>query len=123
MSWKKMSGEASMLYTKINEIQTEIKQLLQILTTPTKLSQNERLILLRLPTHLIKTYFTLQNFGEATATDVSKQTGKARAIESNYLNQLVMMGFCLKWRNHRKVIFLCGKIEKGVIIPDAKKGL
>jgi regulator of PEP synthase PpsR (kinase-PPPase family) len=95
------------LSAKVSEIQGEIRQLLQILTTPVKLTQNERLILLRLPTHLIKTYFTLQTFKKATATQVSEQTGKARAVESAYLNQLAMMGFCLKNRDGREVAFWC----------------
>lgn len=102
------------LNAKVNEIEREIRQLLQILTTPVKLTHNERLILLRLPTHLIKTYFTLQTFKKATATQVSKQTGKARAAESAYLNQLATMGFCLKNRDGREVVFWCNiEREKG----------
>jgi len=100
------------LDAKVNEIQREIRQLLQILTTPVKLTQNERLILLRLPTHLVKTYFTLQTFKKATATQVSKLTGKARALESAYLCQLVTMGFCLKRRNSREVMFWCNMEEE-----------
>jgi hypothetical protein len=102
------------LNAKINEVQAEIRQLLQVLTTPTKLTHNERLILLRLPAHLIKTYFTLQTLGKATANEISKHTNKARAIESSYLNQLVTMGFCLKKRNGRTVIFTCNS-EGGML--------
>jgi hypothetical protein len=106
-----MKGYAC-LASKIDEIQKEMRQLLQILTTPVKLTQNERLMLLRLPTHLAKTYFTLQDAKKATATQISKLTGKARPVESSYLNQLVTMGFCLKIRNGREAVFCCNAEEE-----------
>lgn len=101
------------LASKIDEIRDEIQQLLRILTTPVKLTQNERLMLLNLPTHLAKTYFTLQDAKKATATQISKLTGKMRSVESGYLNQLVTMGFCLKDPNSREVVFSCNAEEEG----------
>jgi len=55
--------------------------------------------LLRLPDHLRQTYLTVISKGECDATVVSNQTGRCRAIESNYLNQLARMG----WLNKRRV--------------------
>ena len=42
---------------------------------------------------------------EATATDLSKETGRVRAVESDYLNQLVAMGLVKKKRKGRDVYF------------------
>jgi hypothetical protein len=43
--------------------------------------------------------------GRATADEVSAQTKRARAVESAYLNQLVIMGYLKKERNGRKAYF------------------
>ena len=61
--------------------------------------------LLSLPDHLRKTAMTACSLGEATADDVARQTGRARAIESNYLNQLVEMGHLMKKKLGRKTYF------------------
>jgi hypothetical protein len=55
--------------------------------------------LLLLPDHLRKTYMTVASKGECNATLVSNLTGRCRAVESNYLNQLVRMG----WLNKRRI--------------------
>jgi hypothetical protein len=55
--------------------------------------------LLLLPDHLRKTYTTVAAKGECDATIVSNATGRCRAIESTYLNQLTRMG----WLNKRRV--------------------
>ena len=55
--------------------------------------------LLQLPDHLRKTYLSVASRGECDATIVSNTTGRCRAIESNYLNQLARMG----WLNKRRV--------------------
>jgi hypothetical protein len=55
--------------------------------------------LLQLPDHLRQTYLTVTSRGESEATVVSNITGRSRAIESNYLNQLARMG----WLNKRRV--------------------
>jgi len=66
--------------------------------------------LLSLPDHLRKTAMVIcrMNAG-ATADDVAKETGKARAVESSYLNQLVTMGHLKKKRKGRKVHFYLEK--------------
>ena len=55
--------------------------------------------LLQLPDHLRRTYLTVASRGECQATVVSNLTGRSRAVESNYLNQLARMG----WLNKRRV--------------------
>jgi hypothetical protein len=55
--------------------------------------------LLQLPDHLRRTYLTVASRGECNATVVSNLTGRCRAVESNYLNQLSRMG----WLNKRRI--------------------
>ncbi len=55
--------------------------------------------LLQLPDHLRRTYLTVASRGECDATVVSNLTGRCRAVESNYLNQLSRMG----WLNRRRI--------------------
>jgi len=61
--------------------------------------------LLSLPDHLRKSALSLSTLREATATDLSKETGRVRAVESDYLNQLVSMGLVKKKRKGRDVYF------------------
>jgi len=61
--------------------------------------------LLSMPDHLRKTAMTLCRCGRATAEEISEQTSRARAVESAYLNQLVIMGYLKKERNGRKAYF------------------
>jgi response regulator of citrate/malate metabolism len=65
--------------------------------------------LLSLPDHLRKTAVTLCKLEEATADEVSEQTKRARAVESGYLNQLVVMGYLKKERRGRKAYFFVDK--------------
>ncbi len=61
--------------------------------------------LLSLPDHLRKTAMVLCKEGEAIADQVAKKTGRARAVESGYLNQLCTMGYVKKKRKGRDVYF------------------
>ena len=61
--------------------------------------------LLSLPDHLRKSALALSTLREATATELSKETGRVRAVESDYLNQLVSMGLVKKKRKGRDVYF------------------
>jgi len=61
--------------------------------------------LLSLPDHLRKTAVTLCKLEQATADEVARQTKRARAVESGYLNQLVLMGYVKKERRGRKAYF------------------
>ena len=70
-----------------------------------KLDKDELIRLMSLPNHLRKTMLVVIALGEATATDVSKQTGKSRASESDYMNQLERLGFLKRRFSVRKVYF------------------
>jgi trehalose-6-phosphatase len=48
---------------------------------------------------------TVASKGEPTATEVSCLTGRCRSIESNYLNQLVRIGWLTRRRNSKNVFF------------------
>jgi len=61
--------------------------------------------LLSMPDHLRKTAMTICRCGRATANEISQQTSRARAVESAYLNQLVIMGYLKKERKGRKAYF------------------
>jgi hypothetical protein len=61
--------------------------------------------LLSMPDHLRKTAMTICRCGRATAEEISEQTSRARAVESAYLNQLVIMGYLKKERKGRKAYF------------------
>ncbi len=65
--------------------------------------------LLSLPDHLRKTAVTICKLGHATAEEVAEQTKRARAVESGYLNQLVLMGYLKKERKGRKAYFFVEK--------------
>jgi len=65
--------------------------------------------LLSLPDHLRKTAVTLCKLDQATADEVAEQTKRARAVESGYLNQLVLMGYVKKERRGRKAYFYVEK--------------
>ena len=69
--------------------------------------------LLSLPDHLRKTAITLCNLGQATAEEIDEQTKRARAVESGYLNQLVLMGYLKKERRGRKAYFYVEKEGSG----------
>jgi uncharacterized protein (DUF1015 family) len=61
--------------------------------------------LLSMPDHLRKTAMTVCRLGRATAEEIAQQTSRARAVESAYLNQLVLMGHLKKERQGRKAYF------------------
>ena len=61
--------------------------------------------LLSMPDHLRKTAMTICRCGRATAEEIAGQTTRARAVESSYLNQLVIMGYLKKERKGRKAYF------------------
>jgi regulator of replication initiation timing len=60
----------------------------------------------KLPDHLRKTVNGLKKVGQGTASDVCKYTTRARAVESNYLNQLEREGFIKSFRKGRRKIFM-----------------
>jgi len=84
---------------------------------PIEISESK---LFSLPDHLRRTYMSVSYKGECNATEASNLTGRCRALESNYLNQLTRMG----WLNKRKVsktTIYCLAQEKPIIELATKK--
>ncbi len=75
--------------------------------------------LLSLPDHLRKTAVTLCKLDHATADQVAEHTKRARAVESGYLNQLVLMGYVKKERRGRKAYFYVEKEETQNGVKDS----
>ena len=69
--------------------------------------------LLSMPDHLRKTAMTVCRLGRATAEEIAQQTHRARAVESAYLNQLVLMGYLKKERKGRKAYFFTERESQG----------
>jgi hypothetical protein len=69
--------------------------------------------LLSMPDHLRKTAMTICRCGRATAEEIASQTTRARAVESAYLNQLVIMGYVKKERHGRKAYFYLDREGQG----------
>jgi len=69
--------------------------------------------LLSMPDHLRKTAMTVCRLGRATAEEIAQQTHRARAVESAYLNQLVIMGYLKKERKGRKAYFYVDREIQG----------
>jgi hypothetical protein len=93
------------IYRELFEIRhrlEEIDRKLAARVEPVSVSDSE---LFSLPNHLRTTYLTVASKGECCAVDVSCSTGKSRAIESCYLNQLVHMGWLIKRREGKRSMF------------------
>ena len=88
--------------------------------SPQPLEVNDTEIL-QLPDHLRRTYLTLASRGECDATVVSNLTGRCRAVESNYLNQLARMGWLNKRRISKTINFrpICEKAISEPLISKA----
>ncbi len=69
--------------------------------------------LLSMPDHLRKTAMAICRCVRATAEEISGQTSRARAVESAYLNQLVIMGYLKKERKGRKAYFYIDRETQG----------
>ena len=69
--------------------------------------------LLSMPDHLRKTAMAICRCGRATAEEIAEQTKRARAVESAYLNQLVIMGHLKKERKGRKAYFYVDRETQG----------
>jgi hypothetical protein len=77
--------------------------------------------LLSFPDHLRKSAMTIFKLGRASAKDVAKETGRARAIESAYLNQLARMGYLKKEKTSgRRAFFSIGMDQSNVETKNPK---
>jgi len=83
------------------------------LTPPFTDAPLDVMTLLSMPDHLRKTAMTLCRLGRATADEIASQTQRARAVESAYLNQLVIMGYLKKERKGRKAYFYVERENHG----------
>jgi len=119
--YRKLEGKSTRILEKIRENLELLNEKIDVIIEIQKHSQREIpenlpealdvMTLLSLPDHLRKTAVTLCKLGEATADEVSEQTKRARAVESGYLNQLVVMGYMKKERKGRKAYFCVEKEE------------
>lgn len=117
--YRKLEGKSTQLLEKIREnlelLNEKIDVMIEIqkhghMELPEELPEAlDVMTLLSLPDHLRKTAVTLCKLEEATADEVSEQTKRARAVESGYLNQLVVMGYMKKERRGRKAYFFVNK--------------
>jgi hypothetical protein len=74
------------------------------------LSQRQLYQVLKFPKHLQVSLTSLLKLGLASADQVAAVTGKARAVESSYLNQLATMRIVQK--EHRShTVFFCVDLE------------
>ena len=58
-----------------------------------------------LPEHLRRSMETIVTIGQGTAEVIAEKTGRSRAAESDYLNQLVDRGFLKKEKVGKEVVF------------------
>jgi len=112
----KLSKNLETLASKVDLILASQKKTVPLRSTEEKKAKNEIslealdvMTLLSLPDHLRKTAVMITKLGRATAADVARETGHARAVESNYLNQLVAMKHIQRERKGKKVYFYVTK--------------
>ena len=118
-AYRKLEVKSTQLLEKIRENLEQLNEKVDVMIEIQKHGQREIpdslpealdvMTLLSLPDHLRKTAVTLCKLEEATANDVAEQTKRARAVESGYLNQLVIMGYMKKERRGRKAYFFVNK--------------
>lgn len=123
LSGRRSGGSETQLLMKIKESLERLNEKMEVLIEVQRHGRRESaadlpdvldvMTLLSLPDHLRKTAVTLCKLGEATADEVAEQTKRARAVESGYLNQLVLMGYLKKERKGRKAYFSVEKEEEG----------
>lgn len=100
------SSELEEIKKKLTEIDGKLDQLLRIQTGQSDRREFVPSSLSSLPEHLRDTAIAIATMGQATAEQVAAKTGRTRAAESDYLNQLASRGFLKKERKGRKVHFL-----------------
>jgi len=106
---KKIDERLRMIDEKIERLSERIDSCFMAKTSAPQATALDAEVLLSLPDHLRKTAISICKLGEATAAGIAKDTGRARAAESDYLNQLVGMNYLGKKRVKRKVVFYVKK--------------
>ena len=118
-AYRKIEAKSTQLLEKIRENLEQLNEKIDVMIEIQKHGKQEIpenlpealdvMTLLSLPDHLRKTAVTLCKLEMATADEVAEQTKRARAVESGYLNQLVVMGYMKKERKGRKAYFFVDK--------------
>jgi len=118
-SYRKLEAKSTQLLEKIRENLERLNEKIDVMIEIQKHDQRQIpenlpealdvMTLLSLPDHLRKTAVTLCKLEEATADEIAEHTKRARAVESGYLNQLVVMGYLKKERKGRKAYFSVNK--------------
>jgi predicted transcriptional regulator len=117
-AYRSLGKNPTQILQKIKESLDRLNEKMEVMIEIQKHSQKENqsipdvldvMTLLSLPDHLRKTAVTISRLEQATAEEVAEQTKRARAVESGYLNQLVMMGYLEKERRGRKAYFYIEK--------------
>jgi len=114
---EKMWKELVQISSKIDRVIEMEEKILRSVAEPKREHEKEEeklgvldvMTLLSLPDHLRKSAMVICKVGGATASEVARETGRARAVESGYLNQLVTMGHLKRRREGRKVYFYIEK--------------
>lgn len=117
--YKSLEKKPTKILQKIKESLDQLNDKMDVMIEIQRHNQKETQImpdgtldvmtLLSLPDHLRKTAVTLCKLGEGTADQIAELTKRARAVESGYLNQLVLMGYLRKERRGRKAYFYAEK--------------
>lgn len=118
-AYRKLEGKSTQILEKIRQNLEQLNEKIDVMIEIQKHGRRELpenlpetldvMTLLSLPDHLRKTAVTLCKLEKATADEVADQTKRARAVESGYLNQLVIMGYMKKERQGRKAYFFVDK--------------
>lgn len=117
------SDELKEIKKKLEEISSKLNHLLTFRTYQPYIRKSAPKTLVSLPKHLRKTALAIVKMGQATAEQVAAKTGRTRAAESDYLNQLVRQGILKKEKIGREIHFsifalytLCPQCGARVII-------
>jgi response regulator of citrate/malate metabolism len=117
-AYRSLGRNPTQILQKIKESLDRLNEKIDVMIEIQKHGQKESeavpdvldvMTLLSLPDHLRKTAVTISRLDQATAEEVAEQTRRARAVESGYLNQLVIMGYLKKERRGRKAYFFIEK--------------
>jgi len=105
---EKIDERLMILDEKIERISERVNSGITVKTSEPRGSLDAE-TLLSLPNHLRRTAISICRLGEATAARIAKETGRSRAAESDYLNQLVARDYVGRKRIDRKVVFYVKK--------------
>jgi rubrerythrin len=117
------SDEVKEIRRKLEEINSKLNHLLMVRNIGPDIRKFVPKTLFSLPKHLRKTAIAIVKLGQATAEQVATKTGRTRAAESDYLNQLVRQGVLKKEKIGREIRFsvyalytLCQKCGAHVVL-------